>query len=240
MLDGPTSSPSTILLIEDDQRLGEIQRDFLKDNGFFVHWQSHGRNVQKTISETKPDIIILDLALPGANGLDICREIGPNFSGRIIVVTSSEDDFDHVAALELGADDFLSKPVNLRVLLAHLRALLRREKTTPRHAEKKDQIEFGKLTIKLKTQEVIWDKSQIKVSNSEFKLLWHLALNADEIMERNELFRATRGIDFDGTDRSVDSKIVSLRKKLKDSASSPRKIITVRNKGYLFTSDAWN
>ncbi len=230
-----------VLLVEDDQRLGELQRDYLLQQGFDVLWKQHGREVSTDIGQFSPDVVVLDLGLPGVGGIDVCRDIRPKFSGKILILTSSNDDIDHVTCLELGADDYVSKPINPRVLLARIRTLLRRDEldVNPANEPSPNNLQFGDLELKNISQEVLLCDERVKLSNSEFKLLWFLASHADEVMERSALFKGLRGIEFDGMDRSVDTKIVALRKKLGDSSSTPRRIITIRNKGYLFSSDSW-
>ncbi len=230
-----------VLLIEDDVRLGELQKDYLCQQGFEVLWRQHGRDVSEDLVHFAPGLIVLDLGLPGIGGLDICRNIRSGYNGKILILTSSCDDFDHVACLELGADDYVSKPVNPRVLLARIRMLLRRgsdiEGTDER--ENAGSLRFGDLFLKRVSQEVSLASERVRLSNSEFILLWSLAVRADEVVDRATLFKLLRGIEFDGVDRSVDTKIVSLRKKMCDYAGSPKRIVTIRNKGYLFASDAW-
>ncbi len=231
-----------ILMVEDDQRLGELQRDYMTTNGFIVHWLTHGRDIVDEMNQFQPALIVLDLGLPGISGLDICREIRAQYPGKILILTSSEDDFDQVACLEMGADDFVGKPINPRVLLARIRMLLRREDAPQPHVEnqKSDRrIEFGGLKLTNVVQEVLLGGERVKLSNAEFKLLWMLASQPDQVLTREALFKELRGIDFDGLDRSVDTKVVALRKKLGDDAHAPRRIITVRNKGYLFSSSSW-
>ncbi len=230
-----------VLLVEDDQRLGELQRDYLLQQGFDVLWRQHGRDIYSDLGQFAPDVVILDLGLPGVGGIDVCRDIRPKYFGKILILTSSSDDIDHVTCLELGADDYVSKPINPRVLLARIRTLLRRDELAEGVAEEStpNSLQFGGLALKNLSQEVMLSEERVKLSNSEFKLLWFLASRADEVVERSVLFRGLRGIEFDGMDRSVDTKIVALRKKLGDSSSAPRRIITIRNKGYLFSSDSW-
>ncbi len=230
-----------ILLVEDDQRLGELQRDYLVQQGFDVLWRRHGRDIHDDLGQFSPDVVVLDLGLPGVGGIDICRNIRPKYFGKILILTSSSDDIDHVTCLELGADDYVSKPVNPRVLLARIRTLLRRDEVVVNAVEEStpNSLRFGGLSLKNRSQEVLLSEERVKLSNAEFKLLWFLASHADEVVERSALFKDLRGIEFDGMDRSVDTKIVALRKKLGDSSSAPRRIITIRNKGYLFSSDSW-
>ncbi len=230
-----------VLLVEDDQRLGELQRDYLLQQGFDVLWRRHGREIDVDLSQFSPDVVVLDLGLPGVGGIDVCRDIRPKFLGKILILTSSSDDIDHVTCLELGADDYVSKPINPRVLLARIRTLLRREDLaiSSENEEAPNNLRFGALVLKNISQEALLSGERVKLSNSEFKLLWFLASHADEVVERSTVFKELRGIEFDGMDRSIDTKIVALRKKLGDPSGAPCRIITIRNKGYLFSSDSW-
>ncbi|SKA62168.1 two-component system, OmpR family, response regulator RstA [Enterovibrio nigricans DSM 22720] len=187
---------------------------------------------------------MLDIMLPDIDGLTICRQIRPQFSGKVLMLTASDDDFDHVAALEIGADDFVTKPIKPRVLLARLRVLIRREHHQPKTAEHSPSIAlntlvYGNLSLNKSRKWCALADKHIPLSDSEFDLLWLLAESADEVLSRDTLTRAVRGIEYDGLDRTIDNKVVSLRKKLGDNPTSPCRIITVRGKGYLFVPDVW-
>lgn len=228
------------MLVEDDPVLGQLQKDYLEQQGIDVRWLKDGQNTLAELRQFNPALLILDLMLPGMSGLDICREIRQHYQGLILFLTASEDDIDHVTCLELGADDFVNKPINPRVLLARVRMLLRRKSPESKIASSSDSLEFGILKLKQRSREVYLDKAAIKLTGSEFALLWILASHYDEVLDRQTLFSKLRGIEFDGFDRSIDTKIVSLRKKLSDTGAVQKRIITVRNKGYLFASDGWN
>ena len=228
-----------ILLVEDDQKLGEMLQEYLENQGYSTRLERDGENISTAVDAFSPNLIILDLMLPGKNGFDVCKEIRDTYTGKILFMTASEDDMDQVVGLELGADDFVKKPVQPRVLLARIRMLMRRIEASP-GGDNIQQLLFGGLSIKNNTREVYLSGKQIVLTPAEFDLLWLLANNADEVLSRDELFKELRGIEFDGLDRSIDTKIVALRKKLDDTGSIARRIITVRGKGYLFASDAWN
>ncbi len=235
-------SNTRVLLVEDDQRLGELQRDYLVQQGMEVSWLRDGYDVDLEIGRFKPDVVVLDLMLPGRSGLDVCKTIRNNFKGSILFLSASEDDIDHVACIEVGADDFVSKPIKPRVLLARIRMLLRSRSggnAANSSGNIDDQLNYGRLWLKKKTREVTFAENPIKLSASEFTLLWILASKPDQVLERSVLFKQLRGIEFDGVDRSVDTKIVSLRKKFGDSGDTPKKIVTIRNHGYMFCSDSW-
>ncbi|SKA09130.1 two-component system, OmpR family, response regulator RstA [Oceanospirillum multiglobuliferum] len=241
-----------ILLVEDDKKLSNILCRYFERNGFKVQAALTGEDAISLLPDAEPDIIILDLMLPGMDGLSICRQIRPIFHGKILFLTASDDDMDQVAALEMGADDYVCKPLQPRVLLARIRMLLRRLEdeqtkadsmieTSDRHPllEGLNQLTFGALKLKQTVKLCQLNGHDIDLTSSEFDLLWLLASHANQPLPRDELVRKTRGIEYDGLDRTVDNRIVSLRKKLGDTSSPSRHIITIRGKGYLFASDGW-
>jgi len=154
------------------------------------------------------------------------------------MLTASDDDFDHVAALETGADDFVTKPIKPRVLLARIRMLLRRTEASIVQSNS-SVLSFGQLVLNKSRRSCVLVGQNIVMTDSEYDLLWLLASSAEEVLSRDVLTKALRGIEYDGIDRSVDNKIVTLRKKLGDDSVPPNKIVTVRGKGYLFIPDAW-
>ena len=227
----------TLYIIEDDTKLREMLTEYFSSQDFDVTSFESGDSVAAVIIEKQPDLVILDLMLPGVDGLTICRQIRSGYQGKVVMLTASDDDFDHVAALEIGADDFITKPIKPRVLLARMRMLLRR----PANGNKgqKKTIEFGQLFLNEARKSCILNGDSIPMSDSEFDLLWALASSPDQALSRDELTKILRGIEYDGLDRTVDNKVVGLRKKLGDTSTTPKRIITVRGKGYLFVPDAW-
>lgn len=250
-----TSPIASILLIEDDQKLSGLLENYFNQQGLQASSVNDGALAVQTVFATSPDIVILDLMLPGKDGLSICREIRSHYSGKILVLTASDDDLDQVAALEMGADDYVIKPIQPRVLLARVRMLLRREDaapaspsttepvatsaTTPAAVENSRQRRYGALLVDSSLRQCQLSGQTINLTPGEFDLLWILASHPDEILPREELVKATRGIDYDGLDRTIDNKVANLRKKLGDNPSLPRRLITVRGKGYLFVPDYW-
>ncbi len=231
-----------ILLIEDDRKLTELVAVFLQRNGFVVHAIHDGNDAETALARFQPDLVVLDLMLPGKDGLSVCRELRGRFRGKILMLTASEDDMDQVAALELGVDDFVCKPLHPRVLLARIRMLLRRDPgRAPRAAgvAHGNQLRFGALQLDGTLRRCLLDNVPVNLTPGEFDVLWLLASQPDGPVSREELVRQTRGIEYDGLDRTIDNRVVSLRKKLGDNASLPQKIITVRGRGYLFVPDGW-
>ena len=226
-----------ILLVDDDVELQQLISQYLQANGFNIVCLSDGENIAQTITNFQPDVIILDLMLPGIDGLTICKNIRNSFNGAIIMLTALGDDIDEVTGLEVGADDYLAKPIQPRVLLAHLRAQLRRQtkllQTTNNSIvhcfENNIIIDASKRTVKNQQQEV-------SLSSAEFDLLWLLAQNVGVITERDYLHQQIFRLPYDGIDRSIDLRISRLRKKLNDDPKEPLIIKTVRNVGYLLAS----
>ena len=227
----------TLYIIEDDAKLRDMLTEYFSSQDFDVTSFESGDSVAAVIIEKQPDLVILDLMLPGVDGLTICRQIRSNYQGKVVMLTASDDDFDHVAALEIGADDFITKPIKPRVLLARMRMLLRRPANGNKGQNK--TIEFGQLFLNEARKSCILNGDSIPMSDSEFDLLWALASSPDQALSRDELTKILRGIEYDGLDRTVDNKVVGLRKKLGDTSTTPKRIITVRGKGYLFVPDAW-
>lgn len=240
------SEQPQILLVEDDKKMGQLLADYLSKHGYPVEHVAHGDLAAEAIERLQPALLVLDMMLPGKDGLTICREARPEYSGRILFLTASEDDMDQVAALELGADDFVCKPIQPRVLLARIRMLLRREELAGVTAEKSvsktssRSLTFGQLQLQKHTRSVMMADQEVLLTQGEFDLIWLLASHAEQTLSREFLFKETRGIEYDGLDRSIDTKVVALRKKLGDNPAIPKRIITVRGKGYLFVPDSWD
>jgi two-component system response regulator RstA len=234
----------TILLIEDDLKLAELITSYLGQQGFVVHHADDGQKGLELAEKILPQLIILDLMLPNLDGLTVCRRLQTWYQGALLILTASGDDMDQVAALEMGADDFVNKPIHPRVLLARVRALLRRDEKRANPLSQastinNDQLIFDSLKINIGRRQVELAGELIKLTETEFELLWLLASNPEKPVSRDEISQSLRGIEYDGLDRSIDNKIVSLRKKLGDTNGLPRRIITVRGKGYLFITDQW-
>ena len=227
-----------ILIVEDDQRLAELTREYLEGNGLRVSIESDGGQAVARILAERPDLVILDLMLPGEDGLSICRKVRGRYDGPILMLTARTDDMDQVLGLEMGADDYVCKPVRPRVLLARIRALLRRsEGVTEAVEDTPRRLEFGSLVIDNAMREAWLSERSIELTSAEFDLLWLLAVNAGRILSREEIFNALRGIEYDGQDRSIDVRISRIRPKIGDDPMHPRLIKTVRSKGYLFVGE---
>jgi len=234
-----------ILIVEDDERLASLTRDYLQNNGLTVSIESHGGAAVERIRNEQPDLVVLDLMLPGEDGLSICRRVRPQYSGPIVMLTARTDDMDQILGLEMGADDYIGKPVQPRVLLARIRALMRRvaEKNQPLVcsdpvSEGPVRVQFNELVIDRSMREAWLSGVTVDLTSAEFDLLWLLASNAGRVLSREEIFTALRGIEYDGQDRSIDVRVSRIRPKIGDDPIHPRRIKTVRSKGYLFVKEA--
>lgn len=227
-----------VLIVEDDQRLAELTRDYLENNGLRVRIEGDGARAAVRIIEEQPDLVILDLMLPGEDGLSICRKVRAGYDGPILMLTARTDDTDQVQGLDMGADDFVCKPVHPRVLLARIHALLRRSEVAEGPSGEQRRLVFGPLVVDNALREAWLQDNSIELTSAEFDLLWLLVANAGRILSREELFTALRGVGYDGQDRSIDVRISRIRPKIGDDPIHPRLIKTVRSKGYLFVPEA--
>jgi DNA-binding response OmpR family regulator len=229
-----------ILLIEDDTRLAELTATYLEQNGLRVATEARGDRALERFTRERPRLVLLDLLLPGKDGLSICRELRRVHEVPILILTAKDTDIDHVIGLEAGADDYVMKPVDPMVLLARVRALLRRaERGGGTPSERKPDLTLGALRISETSREVWLQGAPVPLTTQEFELLSLLAHRAGELVSRDEVFRTMRGIDYDGLDRSIDGRVSKLRRKLGDDAAAPTRIKTVWGKGYLLVPDAW-
>jgi two-component system OmpR family response regulator len=224
-----------VMLVEDDARLAELVTEYLSGYEFAVDLVTRGDTALERFKQTTPDLVVLDLMLPGLDGMVVCRRIRETSEVPILILTAREDSYDEVSGLEQGADDFVNKPVQPRVLLARLRALLRR--TQAKAGGDTRTLEFGALSIATGDRTVTWRGQPCVLSNTEYKLLLVLAEAAGRVLSRDELLKKMRGIEFDGLDRSIDNCISKLRRKFDDASSE--KIKTVWGEGYLFSPSAW-
>lgn len=239
-----TTKKPRILIVEDDERLASLSRDYLESNGMEVGVVGDGKLAISRIIKEQPDLVVLDLMLPGADGLEVCREVRGDYNNPILMVTARSEDVDQVLGLEMGADDYVAKPVRPRVLLARIRALLRRneqintpvEVVAPANSNA-DRLVFDELLIDNGAREVRLRGEAVELTSAEYDLLWLLASNAGRILSRESIFEELRGIEYDGQDRSIDVRISRIRPKVGDDPMNPKRIKTVRSKGYLFVKD---
>lgn len=229
-----------VLLVEDDERLSQLIVSYLQNQGFKLTRLANGEKLLATVKHTPPDIVVLDVMLPGDNGFTLCRTIRPYYSGPLLFMTAKGDDFDQVMGLEIGADDYLIKPVEPRVLLARINALLRRANHKITSSQSPAKLVFGQLIIDRNARSALLKGRDVQLTSHEFDMLWKLAENASTLVERSVLYDELIGREYDGLDRSADVRISRLRKKLEDNPLHPYRIKTIWGKGFFFVADAWN
>lgn len=229
-----------VLLVEDDERLSSLICQYLTEHDFIVHRLSSGENLLQHVQNSPPDILLLDVMLPGENGFTLCNKIRPYFPGPLLFMTAKTDDFDQVFGLEIGADDYIIKPVEPRVLLARINALLRRNRDPVESTNATQKLQYGQLTIDRTTRSASLKGEDVQLTSHEFDMLWRLAKSPSTLVDRTTLYSEVIGREYDGLDRSADVRISRLRKKLQDNSQHPYRIKTIWGKGFFFVADAWD
>lgn len=226
-----------ILLVEDDRELAELTRDFLENEGFVVWHEAEGKAARDRILASPPDLVILDIMLPGMNGYTVCRDVRPEYDGPILFLTARDEELDEILGLEMGGDDYVTKPVRPQLLVARVRALLRRAVSTQRSTASK-RVRVGDLLVDANCREVRMGERVVDLTTYEFDLLYYLANRAGEVVSRQDIYQALFNYDYDGLDRSVDVYISRLRQKLGGDNATSVSIKTVRSVGYLLSGPA--
>lgn len=229
-----TAKPPLILLVEDDLRLAGLVCTYLEGNGFQVTAEHRGDHVIEHLQSREPDLVVLDLGLPGRDGFAVCKDLRAASTLPILILTARDNDIDHVVGLELGADDYVVKPVEPRVLVARIHALLRRSKAAA--AVEPRVLRFAELSINATARSVSLAGREVGLSSNEFDLLFFLACRAGELQSREALYQQLYKREYDGLDRTLDVRVSHLRKKLSD-AGAPERIRTVWGHGYLFAPE---
>jgi two-component system phosphate regulon response regulator OmpR len=219
-----------ILIVEDDRKLAPLVKRYLEDHHFQVEWVADGDEAERRFTSFRPDLVVLDLMLPGRDGLSLCREIRNRHRTAILILTAKGDETDRVIGLELGADDYLTKPFGLKELLARIRAILRRYHGSPPDGQ--DQRVLGPFSLDTSHRTLRRDGEDIVLTRSEFDLLELLTRNAGRVFRRDELLHGLRGGEADAFDRAIDTHISNLRRKIETDPKNPRYIITVWGLGY--------
>jgi DNA-binding response OmpR family regulator len=228
---------TTILVVDDDRGLRELLRDYLGANGFTVLEAGDGAAMKQMLGSARPDLIILDLMLPGEDGLTLARWLRGHGNLPVIMLSARGEEIDRVVGLEVGADDYLPKPFSPRELLARIRAVLRRRGAGPAEAAAAPaQIHaFGPFRLDVGAHRLTRDGVEIAVTTAEFALLRIFAEHPNRVLSRDTLMDLLKGYDRAPFDRSIDVRITRLRRKIEDDPATPVYIRTVRGEGYLFS-----
>ncbi|MFC3120888.1 response regulator [Agaribacter flavus] len=229
-----------ILLVEDDASLAQWVKEYLQQQGFLVDHLASGDIVVEHLNKGNYDLVLLDVMLPGLDGIEVCKQVRRFSAIPIIMMTARADEFDEVIGIEVGANDYVIKPVRPRALLARIKAMLRNlNNTSDIHLPVKE-LKFGELCLHWDFKRVDYKGERIDLSMSLFSLLWLLASNAGKVVDRDLVFQELKGREYDGLDRRFDVMISTLRRTFNDNPQKPEKIKTVWGKGYLFVPDMWN
>lgn len=224
-----------LLIVEDDDALAELMQEYLSAHSFEISRVASGDAGVEVIIETQPHLVLLDLMLPGMNGLDVCRQVRGAYSGAILMLTASQSEADHVAGLELGADDFVTKPIEPRVLLARIRTQLRRLHTdgTPFSDTPNGVLDIGTLKIDHPSRRVHAAGKLVALTTMEFDILAMLVKEAGTVVKRDDLYTRVIGTQYDGIDRGLDVHVSRIRRKLKRAGFDTSRLKSVRAVGYL-------
>lgn len=234
--------PETILIVEDELSLQETLAYNLKKEGYTVETVGDGRAALESARKIKPDLIVLDIMLPEMDGFEVARILRKEMSTAILMLTARDDEIDRVVGLEVGADDYLTKPFSMRELMARVKAQLRRArllreemgKDSPGSLPKHETLTFDNLIINLTRREVTLDEKVIQVKPKEYELLLFLAEHRRQMLSREFILERVWGWDFIGDSRTVDVHVRWLRQKIEADSSNPTRIVTVRGGGYRF------
>ncbi len=224
---------SDIVIVEDDREVGDLVKAFLMKEGFDARLARTGIEMDRTLHERSADFIILDLMLPGEDGLSICRRLRARSNVPILILTAKGDDIDKIIGLELGADDYMAKPFNPRELLARIRSILRRTSPAIVAGGEGERMRFGDFLLDLGARRLFRDGVELPLSTGDFDLLSVLVHHPQRLLSRDQLMDITKGRSWEAFDRSIDVAMSRLRRKIEDDAAQPAYIKTVRNAGYM-------
>jgi len=229
----------TILVVEDEPTLQETLKYNLEKAGYEAIVVGNGITALDLARENPPDLILMDIMLPGMDGIDVTRILRHEQSTPIIMLTAKDDEIDRVLGLEIGADDYLTKPFSMRELIARVKAQLRRVRLVEseiksRESSQEGQLEFGNLLIDVSRREIFLDEKMLTLKPKEFELLRYLAIHQGKALSRDLILAEVWGWDYSGGSRSVDVHIRWLREKIETDPSHPKRILTLRGVGYRF------
>jgi len=229
----PVEPEIRVLYVEDDERLARLTTQYLNTHRVEVHVVGRGDQVVPAVLRVRPDVVLLDLMLPGSDGLDVCRQLRARTDVPIIMVTARTEEADRVLGLEGGADDYVPKPFQSRELLARIRAQARRARGES--GPRPERIVIGNLVIDATTMQVTVDTRPISLTTSEFALLHALAQRTGRVLGREQLLQLLHGSSDEAFDRSIDVVVSRLRHKIEQDPRNPRMLKTIRGAGYMLT-----
>jgi DNA-binding response OmpR family regulator len=227
----------TILVVDDEPKIAALARDYLEHAGYDVVVASDGRAALEAVDRAHPDLVVLDLGLPEIDGLDVTRVIRRDSTLPIVMLTARDDELDKLLGLELGADDYLTKPFSPRELVARVRAVLRRVDTAAAPAGARELIRAGDVTLDVPRMRVDAGGRPVELTPTEFQLLATLAAQPGRIFTRSQLLDAVHGVAFESYERAIDTHIKNIRRKLEPEPRSPRYLLTVYGVGYRFADE---
>lgn len=232
-----TPEPDHVLVVDDDSDIRDLLAEYLGQNGVKVSVARDAREMRSVLDSTTPDIIVLDVMMPGEDGLTVCRELRTRSTIPVIMLTARADEVDRIVGIEMGADDYLGKPFSPRELLARIKGVLRRSRSMPQTLGGARKVRFAGWTLDFGARHLTGpDGVIISLSGSEFRLLSVFIEHPNRVLDRNQLMDLTLGREATPFDRSIDVQISRLRGRLGDDAREPRIIKTMRNEGYLFAT----
>lgn len=224
-----------VLVVDDEPKIIQLTQDYLENAGFSVISAGDGERSLAVIQAEKPDLVVLDLGLPGMDGLDVCRSIRKTSNLPIIMLTARDEETDKLVGLELGADDYITKPFSPKELVARVRSVLRRSELAQ---EEREVIRVGDVTLDLPRMQVTVSGEEIELTATEFQLLQALASQPGRIFTRSQLLNAVHGVAIESYERAIDAHIKNIRRKLEPVPHEPRYIQTVYGVGYRFSDEA--
>jgi DNA-binding response OmpR family regulator len=222
---------TTVLVVEDEIEIARVVRDYLRNAGFEVIVVGDGGSAVASVRSAKPDLLVLDLGLPGRDGLDVAREIRRWSDTPIVMLTARGDETDRIVGLEIGADDYVVKPFSPKELVARVRAVLRRSRTAARGDE---VVRAGDVEIDTAKMRVSVGGTQVDLTPTEFQLLATLAREPGRVFTRSQLLDAVHGVAIESYERAIDAHVKNIRRKIEPQPGSPRYVVTVHGVGYRF------
>lgn len=229
-----------ILLIDDDDKLRELVVEYLEEYGFTIHTLPNGMEAAKAIQEHSPSVVVLDVMMPGKDGLEVLRDIRAISTVPIIMLTAKGEDTDRIVGLEMGADDYMAKPFNPRELLARIKAVLRRFEIVAAASKAQQTVTTltaGGLVLNVSKQTLLVEGDELELAPTEFRLLKALMANVDKALTRDNLMDMVWDKDFSAYDRSIDVHVSKLRSQLKPYEAHAKRIKTIWGTGYMFVGD---